>query len=117
MEPKDTGTSADAQLIANSLADYGQGNPIKSGKYAAKRIFSGEKAQITEIAFDAGVELADHMARTPILVNVIEGEVDFRVGGDTHRLSTGGSVFVEANVMHAVLARQRARITVTFLSS
>ncbi len=68
-----TSDASDSVLIARTLQDYADRNPIKPGKYAAKRIFAGEKAQITEIAFDAGVELPDHMARTPIIVQVISG--------------------------------------------
>ena len=109
--------ASDSVLIARTIQDYAERNPVKPGKYAAKRIFAGEKAQITEIAFDAGVELPDHMARTPIIVQVISGEVDFTVGGETSTLGIGGSIFVEANVLHAVYAAQQARITVTFLSS
>lgn len=103
-------------LIATNLQDYVQRNPIKPGKYSAKRIFAGEQAQITEIAFDAGVELPDHKARTPILVQVIDGAVDFTVNGQVHHLAVGGSIFVEADLMHAVYAKDPARITVTFLS-
>ena len=114
----DKNTSAEqAVLIATSAEANAVRNPIKPGKYAAKRIFAGEKAQITEIAFDAGVELPDHVARTPIIASVIEGQVDFTVEGQKHSLSVGGSIFVEADVLHAVYAQEPARITVTFLSA
>ncbi|WPR64084.1 cupin domain-containing protein [Glutamicibacter protophormiae] len=109
--------SEESTLIAQSLRDYEERNPIKEGRYAAKRIFSGAKAQITEIAFDADVELKEHTARTPILVQVIDGEVDFTVGGTKTPLGVGGCIFVEANVIHAVYAAAPARITVTFLNS
>lgn len=104
-------------LIAKTVQDYVQRNPIKPGKYAAKRIYAGEQAQITEIAFDAGVELPDHKARTPILVQVIDGEVDFTVNGEVHRLAVGGAIHLEADLPHAVYAEKPARITVTFFSN
>ena len=106
-----------SELISSSAEGNAERNPIKPGKYSAKRIFSGEKAQITEIAFDADVELKEHVARTPIIVSVIEGEVEFTVEGRKHLLAVGGSIFVEANVLHAVYAKIPARITVTFLSA
>lgn len=109
-------THAESTLIARSIQDYIERNPIKPGKYAAKRIFAGEKVQITEIAFDAGVELPDHKARTPILVQVIEGSVDFTIGDQLHSLAVGGLLHLEADIMHAVYAAAPARITVTFLS-
>ncbi|MFJ2619283.1 cupin domain-containing protein [Glutamicibacter sp. NPDC087344] len=104
-------------LIATNLQDSVERHPVKPGKYAAKRIFSGQKAQITEIVFDAGVELPNHVARAPIIVQVISGEVEFTVGDATSTLGAGGSIFVEANVQHAVFAVTQARITVTFLSA
>ncbi|WP_396278637.1 cupin domain-containing protein [Glutamicibacter creatinolyticus] len=79
-------------------------------------MYAGEQAQITEIAFDADVELPDHKARTPILVQVIDGEIDFTVGGEVHRLAAGGLIHLEADLVHAVYAPVSARITITFLS-
>lgn len=105
------------ELISLSAAGNAERNPIKPGKYSAKRIFAGEKAQVTEIAFDSNVELKEHVARTPIIVSVIEGEIEFTVEGCNYPLAVGGSIFVEANVLHAVYAQIPARITVTFLSA
>ena len=105
------------ELISVSALGNAERNPMKPGKYAAKRIFAGEKAQITEIAFDADVELKEHVARTPIIVSVIEGKIEFTVEGRNYPLAVGGCIFVEANVLHAVYARIPARITVTFLSA
>ncbi|MCW4465710.1 cupin domain-containing protein [Glutamicibacter sp. MNS18] len=109
--------ASDSTLIARSVQDYIERNPLKPGKYAAKRIYAGPQAQITEIAFDAGVELPDHKARTPILVQVIDGAVDFTIGSEIHYLEAGGLIHLEANLTHAVYAKHPARITVTFLSN
>ena len=108
---------SESEIISTGVAANAERNPIKPGKYSAKRIYAGELAQITEIAFDANVELSEHMARTPIIVQVIDGNVDFTVDGQKHQLAVGGSIFVPANVMHAVYAENPARITVTFLSA
>ncbi|GAA0195210.1 cupin domain-containing protein [Glutamicibacter creatinolyticus] len=113
---KESGTPQESTLIAQSVQDYVERNPVKSGKYSAKRIFAGQMVQITEIALDAGVELPDHKARTPILVQVIDGEVDFTVGGEVHRLGVGGVIHLEEMVPHAVFAPEPTRITVTFLN-
>ncbi len=116
--PLSENTAAEqSELISFSAVGNAERNPLKPGKYAAKRIFAGEKAQITEIAFDANVELKEHVARTPIIVSVIEGEIEFTVEGRKYPLAVGGCIFVEANVLHAVYAQIPARITVTFLSA
>lgn len=114
MESKAPATES-STVVATGMEDYVRRNPFKPARYAAKRIFVGPRVQITEIAFDAGSELPDHSARTPILVQVTQGEVDFTVGGKVHRLTAGALIYVEAAAPHAVFASQRARITVTFL--
>lgn len=109
-------TKEASNLLAQELGDLEQTNPIKPGGYSAKRLSAGSGATLVQIAFDADVELAEHKAGTPIIVQVLDGEVDFSVGEETHHLNYGGIIRLEAGVVHAVYAEKPARILITFIN-
>ncbi|MGP9783322.1 hypothetical protein CQ010_13070 [Arthrobacter sp. MYb211] len=108
-------TKVASSLLAQELGDLELANPIKPGSYSAQRISSASGATLVQIAFDADVELAEHKAATPIIVQVLDGQVDFSVGDQTHQLSYGGMIQLEAGVVHAVYAENPARILITFI--
>ncbi|MGK2853710.1 MAG: cupin domain-containing protein [Microbacteriaceae bacterium] len=81
-------------------------------------VINTPSVRVTEIAFGAGAELAEHSAPAPILVQVIEGAVDFEVGGVTHPLASPGLIHLAAaGERHRVFAARPARIQVTMLLS
>lgn len=104
-------------LLVTELADLERANPVKPGGYKAQRIGVTPEATLVQIAFDADVELADHKAATPIIVQVLDGEIDFSVGEQTYHLCFGGMIHVAANTIHAVYAEKSARILITFLTA
>ena len=52
------------------------------------------------IACKAGQLLAEHSAAHPIVVAVIEGEIDFTVESVNYNLNKGMMIALEANVLH-----------------
>ena len=58
--------------------------------------------------------LADHSARVPITVHVLQGKGILNVAGETYSLSPGVIVPVAAHVIHHVQADPALAILVTF---
>ncbi|WP_313278859.1 cupin domain-containing protein [Timonella senegalensis] len=52
------------------------------------------------------------MTQFPIVVEVVEGEIEFEVNGNRTQLGTGGLIHLEASLLHAVHATTRARINI-----
>lgn len=102
-------------LIAADLSDLEAQNPIPDAGFAPKKIHRGEGFSITHIAFDAGIELAEHAAPVPVIVQIAEGSVDFFVEGTPHRLTQGAILHMAAGVRHAVHSVERSHVIVTFL--
>jgi len=102
-------------LVASSLEALALQNPITEGTVTPHKTFDGEGFRMRHLAFDAGAVLAEHSAPDPIIVQVVEGAVDFAVDGHTYELSRGAILHVAANVPHEVTAREKSRVVVTLL--
>lgn len=56
----------------------------------------------TLIGVKAGGGLPAHKAEGPITVHVLEGEIEFSVGGSTHVLAAGTLFALDAGIVHSV---------------
>lgn len=65
------------------------------------------------LAFDAGTNLAHHIAKGPITLATIQGEVEVEAEGQRHRLGQGGVMHIDARVEHALYAANQAWVLLT----
>ena len=57
-----------------------------------------------EVMVITNQEMKEHKTRFPIVVQIAQGEIDFGVNGEKHRLVAGDLVALEGNVPHDLLA-------------
>lgn len=80
-----------------------------------KTLYDAPAARLVLFAMDAGQQLTDHSAAKPALVQVLDGQVEFEVGGESHTLGPGGWVAMPPGELHAVRATQPTRFLLTLL--
>jgi len=117
---------------ANSAgADRSDSSGIPSGEvldiasmvsYAKSSIVSrtlveNNAGTITLFAFDAGQNLSEHTAPFDALVQVLDGEGEFTVGGRTHTVAAGRMLLMPAGEPHAVRAERPFKMLLTMLRS
>ncbi len=69
-------------------------------KVQITKMFESDASKEIRIVFKAGQVMKDHKTNFPITVEIVEGEIDFGVAGDTHNLVKGDIISLEASVMH-----------------
>jgi quercetin dioxygenase-like cupin family protein len=100
----------EAQVLAlGSLAEYGQGAVV------SRTLISSEAGTVTVFAFDAGQGLSEHTSPYNGLVEVIEGEGEFVIGGAASHVAAGQVILMPANIPHAVRAERRFKMLLTML--
>lgn len=67
-------------------------------------LFETEQTKEIRIALNTNQEMKEHKTRFPIVVQIAQGEIDFGVNGEKHRLVAGDLVALEGNVPHDLLA-------------
>lgn len=76
----------------------------KADKPAASLILETDFSKEIRIAFKDGQLMKDHKAPYPIIVQVLQGTIDFGVQGKVEKLATGDAISLDENVIHNLVA-------------
>lgn len=87
-------------------------NQIQSAedKVQFKNIFSNANGGVVLVAFKTGQKLDTHMAPAEVMVNVLEGEIEFTMLDKPHTLKAGEFLLMGADVPHSVLAKADSKM-------
>lgn len=70
-----------------------------------KHIFTNENGGVVLVAFKAGQRLDTHTAPAEVMVNVIEGEIEFTMLDKVNTVKSGEFILMGADVAHSVVAK------------
>lgn len=78
---------------------------IDSEKIAFKNIFANNNGGVALVAFRAGQKLDTHMAPAEVMVDVLEGEIEFTMLGKSHIMKAGDFLLMGEAVPHSAAAK------------
>jgi quercetin dioxygenase-like cupin family protein len=93
----------------SALVQYGEDAIV------SRTLFESAAGTITAFAFDEGQGLSEHTTPFDALVQMIEGEGEFVVGGELHEVGTGQVILMPGGVPHTVEATTRLKMLLTML--
>ncbi len=96
-------------LNIGELIDYATDSVV------SKTLVDTAAGTITLFAFDTGQGLSEHTAPFDAVVQIIEGEVDITIDGNTTRVSAGQMIIMPANISHALQAVTRFKMLLTMI--
>ncbi|WP_419034435.1 cupin domain-containing protein [Dysgonomonas gadei] len=91
-------------LNLSQLVDYSDGGVI------SKQVLKSNAGNITLFSFDKGQGLSEHTAPFDAMVQVLDGEVEIRIGGNPVLLKQGETIIMPANISHALFAVERFKM-------
>lgn len=112
MKSTDTSTEAlptDSASVLSELVD------IAPGAIVSRVLASTTGGTVTLFAFDSGQGLSEHTAPFDALVQLLDGELELKIGGVEVVLKPGEIVRMPANVPHALHAADPSRMVLTML--
>ncbi len=91
------------------LVDYSEGSVV------SRTIAKTKTATITLFSFDKGQALSEHSAPFDAMVQVLDGEAELVIGGESIITRAGETVIMPANIPHAVNAVKQFKMLLTML--
>ena len=91
------------------LVEYGEGAVV------SRTLVENNAGTVTLFAFDKDQGLSEHTAPFDALVQVVEGEGEFIIGGETNQVGKGQLILMPANIPHALRANTRFKMLLTML--
>jgi quercetin dioxygenase-like cupin family protein len=106
----DTGQmpSSEAVNVAN-LVEYAPESIV------SRQLIKNDAGTITLFAFDKGQSLSEHSAPFDAVVQIVDGQAELVIGGQSVLAKVGQMVVMPADVPHAVKAPQKFKMLLTML--
>ena len=82
----------------------------QDGSVVSRTIIKKETGTVTLFAFDQGQGLSEHTAPFDALVNVLDGEAEITIAGNSKHLKTGEMIIMPANKPHALKAVKKFKM-------
>jgi quercetin dioxygenase-like cupin family protein len=81
----------------------------------SKTLVKKNAGTITLFAFDKGQELSEHTAPFDAIVEIVDGEAEVIIGGESTATKAGEMVIMPANIAHAIKATKRFKMLLTMI--
>jgi quercetin dioxygenase-like cupin family protein len=89
----------------------------QDGAVVSREIVKNPTGSVTLFAFDEGQGLSEHTAPFDALVQMVEGEAEIVISGQSHHLHGGEMILMPAGNPHALKAMQRFKMILTMIRS
>lgn len=81
-----------------------------SGAVVSKTLLDKPAGTLTLFSFDAGQGLSEHTAPYDATVQILEGEAEITIAGQTQTVKAGELIIMPANAPHALQGNQRFKM-------
>ena len=98
--------------VAHNLAELVDYAP---GAVVSREIVNKGIGTLTVFAFDAGQGISEHSAPFDAIVQVLDGESEWTIGGEPVSCAAGEIMIMPANIPHAVKAEKRFKMLLTMI--
>lgn len=79
-------------------------------KVQFKHIFNNENGGVVIVAFKKDQKLDTHTAPAEVMVNVLEGEIEFKMLDKPHTIKAGEFLLMGKDVPHSVVAKDDSKL-------
>ncbi|HDQ03332.1 MAG TPA: cupin domain-containing protein [Deltaproteobacteria bacterium] len=76
----------------------------------SREIIRKPSGTMTVFAFDEGQGLSEHTAPFDAAVYILDGEVQIKIAGETHKVKAGEMIIMPANKPHALHAAKKFKM-------
>ncbi|MCD8386773.1 MAG: cupin domain-containing protein [Bacteroidales bacterium] len=73
-------------------------------------LWSNDNGGVSVLTFQAGQELAEHLAPADIMVYVMDGEIEFTMNGVLHHIGKNEFLLMGYGVPHSVVAKANTKL-------
>jgi quercetin dioxygenase-like cupin family protein len=87
----------------------------QEGAVVSRTIIKRKKGTVTIFAFDKGEGLSEHTAPFDAMVQIIDGEAEIIISGQSYFLSSGQMIIMPANKPHALKATEKFKMILTMI--
>ncbi len=88
-------------------------DPEFSDRIKTQVILESSFSKEIMILLKEGQIMKEHKSPFPIIVHILQGEIDFGIKGEIHQLKKGGIIALEGNIPHDLTAKADSIVRLT----
>jgi len=104
------------ELIGNALT-LSELVSYQEGSVVSKTLIDKKVGTLTMFSFGAGQGLSEHTAPFDAVVQVVDGEAEVIINGESQIVSTGQLIIMPANIPHELKAVKPFKMLLTMIRS
>lgn len=81
----------------------------------SRQLVKNLSGNVTLFAFDKDENLTEHTSPFEALVNIVEGKMEIKIGGEPYIVETGSIIKLPANVPHGLVALEKTKMLLTMI--
>lgn len=89
----------------------------QGGSIVSKEIIKKPTGTVTIFAFDQGQGLSEHTAPFDALVQIVDGEAEIIISGESHPVKEGEIIIMPAGKPHALTALKKFKMMLVMVKS
>jgi quercetin dioxygenase-like cupin family protein len=89
----------------------------QDGSIVSKEIIKKSTGTVTIFAFDQGQGLSEHTAPFDAMVQIVDGEAEIIISGESHHLKEGETIIMPAGKPHALKALKKFKMMLVMIKS
>ncbi|MGB4269218.1 MAG: cupin domain-containing protein [Spirochaetota bacterium] len=101
--------------LFNSPQKYVDAIDYQNNAIVSKTIIQNNSGNITLFAFWQGQNLSEHTAPFDAFVMVLDGQFVITIGGEENTVKAGEAIIMPANVPHALVAANNAKMLLVMI--
>jgi quercetin dioxygenase-like cupin family protein len=103
--------------VAQQVSNMKDMVAYQAGSIVSKEIVKRPTGTVTLFAFDRDQGLSEHTAPFDALVQIVEGEAEIIISGESHLLNEGEMIIMPAGKPHALKALKKFKMMLVMIKS
>ncbi|NLA28064.1 MAG: cupin domain-containing protein [Propionibacterium sp.] len=91
--------------------------PVINESTTSRVILSNPLLRVVDFTFDTGQLLTEHTSPRAVVVTLLDGEMDFKLEGESHIMHAGDMIYLAPGAPHALTAITPCRLQLVMVDT
>ena len=110
---------AKSTAVSESVVTTGllEALPVSESSITSRVVVNNPLIRVVVFAFDAGEMLTEHSSPRAVVVQLLDGRIDYSMDGETTTMVPGDVIYMKPGVKHALVALEPSHLSLVMVDT